>query len=83
MRKYTDEDRIFRAKVIQRDKGKCQMPGCKKKFKEVHHIFPYSKYPSLRYDSSNGICLCKSHHKEVTKKEHYYIEMFLYILKNK
>lgn len=80
LRKYTDEDREFRAKVIKRDKGKCRMPGCNKRFKHVHHIFPYSKYPSLRFDSSNGVCLCFEHHKVVTRKESYYIDMFLKII---
>jgi hypothetical protein len=53
---------------------------CAKKKLQVHHIMPWSKYPDLRYNSDNGITLCKYHHKVVTGKEIYFAKMFMEIL---
>lgn len=67
----------FRLDVLKRDRFKCQMPGCKsKKNLNVHHINPWSKASSLRYDISNGITLCNKCHQFITGKEHHYINLF-------
>ena len=46
-----------------RDKNQCQC--CKEVFEnhlEIHHIFPFSRYPSLSKDDGNGIALCQKCH---------------------
>lgn len=29
---------------------------------DPHHIAPRSRRPDLKYDVSNGLCLCRTHH---------------------
>ncbi len=55
--------------IKERDRGRCQYPGCKNKTKynvEVHHIIPqgYSfKINNMRPDTPfNAVCLCEEHH---------------------
>lgn len=67
----------FRKDVLKRDKYKCQMPGCKSKIKlQVHHIKKWSRASALRYDTNNGITLCKQCHKLITGKERHYEKVF-------
>lgn len=67
----------FRKDVLKRDKYKCKMPGCKSKIKlQVHHIKKWSRASALRYDTNNGITLCKHCHKLITGKEHHYEKVF-------
>lgn len=77
----------WRKRVISRDGGKCQWIGCKYTHKriQVHHIKLYSKYPQLRYATSNGICLCPRHHRGIKGKEQQYEYVFTVIVikKNK
>lgn len=70
----------WRDKVKKRDKNKCVWPDCKKRAKEVHHIIPYSIAPHLRYEVSNGCCLCLSHHRFIKGKENNFVNLFLSIL---
>lgn len=71
----------FRKDVIKRDKGKCQMPGCKSKRNlQVHHISKWSGASALRYETSNGITLCRYCHKSITGKETHYEHLFREIL---
>ena len=71
----------FRKSVLKRDKFKCQMPGCKnKKNLQVHHISKWTGASSLRYETSNGITLCKYCHKSVTGKESHYEHVFREII---
>lgn len=49
-----------RQKVIQRDKGKCQI--CGKPGTQVHHIHMRSKRKDLLYNMNNLILLCDEHH---------------------
>lgn len=84
-RKYTKRaDPGYREaclKARKRDKHQCQMPGCEaKRYIQCHHIRKYSKFPTLRTDPMNLICLCKKHHKMVTGKESNYINMFIQIV---
>jgi 5-methylcytosine-specific restriction endonuclease McrA len=62
-KKYID----WRFAVIKRDKYTCQICGDKrssgKKFC-VDHIKPFSKYPELRYEISNGRVLCVDCHRK-------------------
>ena len=71
----------FRSDVLKRDKHTCQM--CKSKNRknlEVHHILTWAKASSLRYDPSNGICLCKTCHKSITGSESIYQNLFSMIV---
>lgn len=71
----------FRHDVRERDGGVCQWPGCKEsKRLEVHHIRTWSAYPSMRFDISNGITLCKKCHKKVTGSEDTFADFFIKIL---
>jgi 5-methylcytosine-specific restriction endonuclease McrA len=83
-RNYNDiEYEKCRKNVLKRDKRKCQMPGCSSKSKlHVHHIKPWSKASSLRYDENNCITLCKTCHESIKDKEHHYESMFIEILNN-
>jgi len=52
----------------------------------VHHIFPWRKYPKLRYKLKNGITLCQVHHKRVHKtraKERLFEKLFSYLVNQK
>ena len=58
---------IVRPEIIIRDDGKCQMPGCSERAREVHHISKWSDCYSdrdqdLRVNPYNVICLCKECH---------------------
>lgn len=60
------EFREWRRKVYEKDNHTCQ--GCGRRgWKEgvpldAHHIKPFSDYPNLRFDVSNGITLCAPCH---------------------
>lgn len=80
----SDDYKKWRASVKMRDGRKCQFPNCKKRTKlEVHHILPWSLSASLRFEVSNGICLCSYHHKSIKGKEGYYTGMFQAIVNSK
>lgn len=53
-------------RVRQRDQNTCQWQNCDKTTKQtsisVHHIFPQSEYPELKYIEQYMICYCKEHH---------------------
>tara|TARA_Y100000590_G_scaffold423744_1_gene529931 strand:- start:871 stop:1143 length:273 start_codon:yes stop_codon:yes gene_type:complete len=74
----------WRKKVYNRDKRRCQMPGCKSKYKiQAHHIKTWSGASSLRYDIDNGITLCKSCHDSINKYESHYEALFTEIVSSK
>jgi len=54
------EYRIWRAKVIRRDK-RCVICGSIKN-REAHHLNHASYFPDQRFDPDNGVCLCKECH---------------------
>ena len=71
----------FRKAVRKRDGNKCLFPGCKSKSRlEVHHIKKWSNHPSMRYDTTNGITLCRNCHKRTQGNEEVYEPMFFKIL---
>ncbi len=71
----------FRKEVRKRDGNKCLFPGCSSKSKlEVHHIKKWASHPSMRYDVTNGITLCRACHKRTQGNEEVYEPMFFKIL---
>ena len=80
-RDFNDPEYIkWRKSVFKRDGFRCQMPDCRGKKLEAHHIIRWVDNPLLRYEVSNGITLCKHHHKIVTGREMDYVQMFQAIL---
>jgi 5-methylcytosine-specific restriction endonuclease McrA len=72
----------WRTRVYKRDKFMCQMPNCKRKSKlQAHHINKWSSAPSLRFDTQNGITLCRSCHDSIKDKEHFYSSLFMEIIR--
>ena len=51
-------------RVRQRDGNKCKWYDCGVKPTHVHHIFPQSEYPELKYLEKYMISYCKNHHKQ-------------------
>lgn len=79
MRNYDDPSyKKFRLEVLKRDKHTCQMCKSKRKL-HVHHLSKWASSPTLRYDRTNGITLCKKCHESITGKEVYY-EKFLFMI---
>jgi 5-methylcytosine-specific restriction endonuclease McrA len=75
-----DEYKKWRNSVKKRDRGKCQWPGCKKRGQEAHHILPYSMFPHLRYEVTNGIFFCRTCHSKLKGKEGYYVGFCMSLL---
>jgi hypothetical protein len=67
----------WRKKVCDRDEWKCKINNndCAGKI-EVHHILSFKKYPELKYEVNNGICLCKNHHPRKRIQETILINYF-------
>lgn len=59
--------RIWRDEVVNRDKV-CQICGSTLNL-NAHHIKPFSKYPELRLDPTNGMALCQLCHRELHRQE--------------
>jgi len=57
----------WRNDILERDGYKCKQCGLSENL-HVHHLKPYSQYPALRFETSNGITLCEKCHKELHKK---------------
>lgn len=79
------EDPVYkraRQAVLKRDHYKCQMPECKrKKLLNVHHIEPWSKASSLRFETYNLITLCRNCHDSIKNIEHLYVPIFMQIVR--
>lgn len=68
----SDEDRVlkrrtlelenWRKAVLERDNYQCFICGSNLNL-NVHHIYSYRAYPSLRHEINNGVTLCQEHHK--------------------
>ncbi len=58
---------IWREKVYKKDDYICQIGKKKTKNIVAHHIKPFADYPSLRFEVSNGVTLCRSCHLKLHK----------------
>jgi len=70
--RHKDQDRcsiyykMWREKVLERAKGKCEKCGNDKRL-HVHHIKCFYEFPDLRFDETNGQVLCQSCHSTLHK----------------
>ncbi len=62
------EYKKWRDAVFERDDYTCQHCHQHGGKLNAHHIKPFSEFPQLRLEVSNGITLCEKCHKEVHKK---------------
>ena len=62
--------KLWRESVFSRDEFKCRIAdkNCVN-YMEAHHILSWREYPELRYQITNGITLCRSHHPKGREKE--------------
>ena len=71
----------WRKDVKERDKYRCQWPGCLSDKKlQVHHIKMWAHNPGLRFVIANGITLCSRCHKSIKGKEQDFESFFLKLL---
>lgn len=63
------EYKEWRMTVFKRDDFTCQNCKIKGSQLEAHHIVKFSEDPTLRFEISNGLTLCRKCHKEVTFKK--------------
>lgn len=84
-RDYSDPVyKAWRKKVFGRDKFTCQMPGCgRKSTLQAHHIQKWASNPTLRFEVSNGITLCKKCHSSIWQKEEQHAQLFSSIIMGK
>ena len=61
--RQTPEYRSWRLAVYRRDHFTCQDCGKKPKQIVAHHVKPFDEFPSLRFDVSNGVTLCRACHR--------------------
>ncbi len=60
-RKYKEEANKLWSEEI-RAVGRCEIQGCSNTDLNAHHILGKGAYPHLRFDLTNGVCLCSGHH---------------------
>lgn len=56
------EYKYFKKVVKEKTNNVCIISGEQLDDNEIHHIFPYAKYPELRYNVNNGACIAKKYH---------------------
>jgi len=61
----SEEYNKWRKSVYARDNWTCQHCQVKQKHPIAHHIKTFKDFPELRFESDNGITLCRSCHKKV------------------
>ncbi len=70
----------WRRRVFKRDRHVCQMPACGSKFKiNAHHIKRWADSANLRFETRNGITLCRECHRRITGDEERYESLFIQI----
>lgn len=58
------QSRMWREKIFERDNYTCQMCNVRGGTLQADHIKPFSLFPELRFDLSNGRTLCVECHKQ-------------------
>lgn len=82
--RHAKQYKEWRANVLARDEHRCQFGNCVARNNlEVHHIERFADNPSKRFDTVNGITLCKQHHQIVNRQEQTYAPMFAKIVAGK
>jgi len=77
-RPYDAKYKNWRKAVIVRDNFECQFESSKHSGKlQVHHIKKWYNHTHLRYCLSNGITLCRRHHRMITGREEDFERMFI------
>lgn len=71
--RHSKELKEWRKRVFERDNFTCQMCGKIGERLHAHHIKPFSKFPELRFELSNGVTLCANpcHKKTISKEKEY------------
>lgn len=64
----SNEYRLWRKQVLERDNNLCQYNNCGVKTNIAHHIKPAKEYPELRIVLENGMTICDKHHKQIHKE---------------
>ena len=63
----------WRKKVFKRDKHTCRKCGKKGGKMHGHHLYSFTNYPHLRFNTNNGHTLCRDCHIGITRHEHEYL----------
>jgi len=74
-------NKLWAMVVIAKAGGRCQLCGSAAMWSDVldaHHLYPKGSRPHLRFDTDNGICLCRMN---CHRKAHDHPKMFLELLK--
>lgn len=75
------EYRLWRLKILERDKFTCQECEKSKCDLEVHHIKIIKKFPELLFNINNGITLCNNCHNKTKWKEEKFENKYILIIK--
>jgi Domain of unknown function (DUF222) len=59
-RRHRTPPPALRRAVRERDRYRCQFPGCESRRTDIHHIVHWAKHGETKLH--NLICLCKAHH---------------------
>lgn len=60
--------RLWRLRILERDKYTCQHCGYNGPTLHVHHIKQFATFPDSRFNDDNGIVLCKSCHINIHRR---------------
>jgi len=60
--RQAEEYKSWRDTIFERDEWTCQECGLKGKRINAHHLKSFTNFPELRFDTNNGVTLCRSCH---------------------